>query len=94
LPGTGHFRTIATTKELQQLTKPTCKITIMSQGLVRYVHSHARDSWLWLFEWDRIVIDEGHFIVNKTRNLFAACMALYGRKRWILTGNFTVAPCQ
>ena len=38
-------------------------------------------------QWTRIILDEGHSIVNKNTKMFQSLVPLNGQARWILSGK-------
>jgi DNA repair protein RAD16 len=87
MPGNNNVETLYNTTYILQSKRPKHKITLISHTLLRYVHSYHPTAWLFKFIWDQIVLDEGHFIVNRSGQLFAACVAVNARKHWVLSGN-------
>lgn len=73
--------------QVQQMNGPQAQVTLMSINLLRTAWKKKDNSWLFKFQWNRVVIDEGHQIVNDKTQLFKTCCDIQAINRWLLTGT-------
>ena len=57
-------------------------VTLCSYGALK-----SRSVELQGQRWDRVILDEGHYIRNRKTNRFKVCDALTADRRWILSGT-------
>lgn len=55
--------------------------------ITTYTQMRDRPEWATQTVWDRVILDEGHFIRNPTTSGFASLMALRSPRRWVLTAT-------
>lgn len=63
-------------------------VVITSYGIVSSEYTnHGNDSWLFSSNWERLILDEAHFIRNTKTTSWTSISELKGKCCWALTGT-------
>ncbi|TPX58926.1 hypothetical protein SpCBS45565_g07864 [Spizellomyces sp. 'palustris'] len=82
--GTDRFLTVADLTD----AKRAPDVIITTYGVVTREWGAGKKSGLvYGVEWYRIVLDEAHFIKNRTTGMARSCSEVEGRRRWAVTGT-------
>ena len=80
------LKVVGKSEQLEHLEQP--QILLMSHYILRSVFQNPKYIYNCMYQWQwiRVILDEGHSIVNSTTKLFQCLEPLKSKQRWILSG--------